>query len=121
MNTLTTFAICLLLVTLPASAQQTAPLADDLNFTRSGNDFLRVCESKPPDLIRGACQGYVMGVLEGAVLGPQSYCPGPNVTSGQTYRLVAKFINDHPEKSDHEARILIVNAAASAFPCPASK
>jgi hypothetical protein len=62
-----------------------------------------------------------MGVLEGAVLGPQSYCPGPNVTSGQTYRIVVKFINDHPEKSDHEARILIVNAAASAFPCHANK
>jgi hypothetical protein len=108
---------------IPASGQQASPAADNFDFTHSGNDFLRVCESpsKPPDLIRGACQGYVMGVLEGAILGPQSYCPGPDVTSGQTYRIVVKFINDHPEKSDHETRTLIVNAAASAFPCHSNK
>jgi hypothetical protein len=121
MNRIKACVLCVLLGVAFAAAQQTA--TDNLDFTHSGNDFLRVCESpsKPPDLIRGACQGYVMGVLEGAILGPQSYCPGPNVTSGQTYRIVVKFINDHPEKSDHEARILIVNAAASAFPCPARK
>jgi hypothetical protein len=123
MNTIKCCVLCLLLGAAFATAQQTAPSTDDLNFTHSGNDFLRVCEppSKPLDIIRGACQGYVIGVLEGAVLGPQSYCPGPNVTSGQTYRIVVKFINDHPEESDHEARILIVDAAVSAFPCHPNK
>jgi hypothetical protein len=95
-----------------------------VNFADSGNAFLRVCDaSQPPAFIDGACRGYVQGVIEGADIAAKQpvFCPGPDVTLGQRYRIVVKFLRDHPEKTDRQTRYLVVDAMTAAFPCSPDK
>jgi hypothetical protein len=107
--------LCSLAVCTLASAQNL-----DVNFAHSGNDFLRICDStQPVAYIDGACMGYVQGVVEGAdILVKQPlFCPGPDVTLGQRYRIIVKFLKEHPEKTDQQTRYLVVEAMKVAFPC----
>ena len=107
-------------VALCAFAQINHP---DFNIGRSGNDFLRVCEKGPADIVSGLCVGYVWGVTDGVdlVRVSREFCPGPEVTIGQRLHIVLKFINDHPETSDARTDLLILAAMNDAFPCLAGK
>jgi hypothetical protein len=123
----------LLIAASSAAFAQTAGSPTSLiNFAESGNDFLRICDSPSEQIgsVSGACTGYVQGVVEGAaVIGdhfvqkanPAAHfiCLGSEVTIGQEYRVVVKFIKDHPEKSDKATPYLIVEAMVGAFPCKA--
>ena len=92
----------------------------DVNFAHSGNDFLRICDA-PQKIayLDGACTGYVQGVVEGAdiLVKQPAFCPGPDVTLGQRFRIIVKFLKEHPEKTDKQTRYLVVEAMTAAFPC----
>jgi len=103
------------------------------NFTASGNDFLRVCDDANIALVtRGACVGYVNGVLDGfhgayalgnAAAGRpvetgQPFCLRPEVTMGQKLKVVIQFLKTHPAETDLPMDILILHATVEAFPCP---
>lgn len=124
--------LALMAASSAAFAQTAESPTSPVNFEKSGNDFLRICDSSSEQVasVSGACRGYVQGVVEGAaVIGdhfvqkanPAAHfiCLGSEVTVGQEYRVVVKFIKDHPEKSDKATPYLIVEAMVGAFPCKA--
>jgi hypothetical protein len=49
------------------------------------------------------------------------YCPSSDVENGQKYRIVVKYIKEHPERADLQTRVLIVDALSAAFPCHPAK
>ncbi|MGD1080463.1 MAG: Rap1a/Tai family immunity protein [Candidatus Sulfotelmatobacter sp.] len=122
---------CLLPLALVASANS----EEDYNFTSSGNDFLRLCDvnEEHATTMTGACRGYVAGVIDGFdgafILGQTSrheppkglFCTPAESTLGQKYRVVVKFMKDHPEKDHLPASALILEAILGAFPCPQAK
>jgi Rap1a immunity proteins len=125
--------VCLALLMGTSALSAAQDQTQGVNFYRSGNDFLRVCDdSNITATVRGACLGYVMGVLDGidliytladastskTIAGP-TFCFRPDVTMGQKLRVVMQFIKTHPEKSDLPANALIFDAALEAFPCAA--
>jgi len=112
-----------------STAEQQTTAAPDVDFASNGNAFLRVCEP-PGGTNTGhshiACIAYIVGVGDGAELMSERshqrlYCPGPDVENGQKYRIVVKYIKEHPERTDLQTRILIVDALIATFPCHAAK
>jgi hypothetical protein len=43
------------------------------------------------------------------------------VTADQLYRIVVKYMRDHPQETHKFTAMLIFEASAGAFPCPAKK
>jgi Rap1a immunity proteins len=52
---------------------------------------------------------------------PQPYCLPDEVTTGQTVRILIKFIKDHPEKAHSQTRVLVIESLTDAFPCKGKK
>ena len=63
----------------------------------------------------GLFNGYVSGVVDmgDSVL----FCTSSGVTAGQYNAVVAKYINNNPEKWNRNAYFLVVSALEEAFPC----
>lgn len=64
----------------------------------------------------GYCRGVVVGVDSVATLGGQ-VCKPEGVTSDQEVRVVAKYLEDHPESLNQTGSILAFQALRDAFPC----
>lgn len=122
--------ICLVFV-LGAATLALAQEPHDVDFAKSGNDFLRICDAPNPEAsVRGACLGYVIGVMDGFYLNFELnakslkwapvhiFCFRPEVTNGQKFRVALQYIKTHPEGSDQSADQLIFLATVAAFPCP---
>lgn len=62
--------------------------------------------------------GYCRGIVQGVVDASPQVCQGENVTLGQDFRVVFKYLQDHPEELDKRNTTLIQKALAKAFPCP---
>ncbi len=127
MNKMKISLFCLLLVSVRASAQS-ASSAEPENFATSGNAFLRVCEPalQKSAIVHTTCMSYIIGVGDGAEMMAERshqllYCPSPDVENGQKYRIVIKYIKEHPERADSQTRVLIMDALTAAFPCPPAK
>lgn len=90
---------------------------------RSGNDFLAQCDSSDTgSWMQGFCRGYIMGIADGIqLLSTTPTCPPEHMTAGQFYRIVMKYVHDHPERTDKSTVILASDAWVAAFPCPAKK
>ena len=72
-------------------------------------------KSNVPSYVSGLFDGYVAGVVDagdGLV-----FCTGSGVTAGQNSAVVAKYINNNPEKWNKNADLLVVDALKKAFPC----
>jgi hypothetical protein len=126
--------VCLLPVVLLASS---SPPEESFNFNETGNDFLRVCDTKESNrtVMDGVCLGYVNGVLEGfnmamrlgqaarheTITTGSLFCLPSESTMGQKYRVVVKYMNDHPEKTHNPTELLILDAITEAFPCKQEK
>lgn len=63
----------------------------------------------------GRFSGYVQGVTESSI--SFTFCPSKDVTLGQTYAIVAKYLNDNPAKWNQHASKLIEDAMTQSFPC----
>ena len=59
--------------------------------------------------------GYVRGLVDtgDGVL----FCPSDNVTVGQCSAVVAKYLENNPEKWNLAAQTLVIGAMQQAFPC----
>ena len=69
---------------------------------------------------RGMCAGYVLGVadvLSGQKLGPWQACFPSPVTSQQVRDVVKRWLDRYPEKRHFNAKGLVAQALAEAFPC----
>jgi hypothetical protein len=117
---------------LPVVLLATTPNDDLASLTKSGNDFLRICEPRGEhsSTAEAICIGYATGVMDGydyafatvqakhqeKVTG--AYCPPDEITKGQQYRVAVKYMNDHPEETHRVALALIAESMQAAFPCP---
>lgn len=61
--------------------------------------------------------GYCRGMVEGVSDTSPKICPGGNVTFGQEFRVVVKYLQDHPEELHLPNTALVEKALAKAFPC----
>ncbi len=59
--------------------------------------------------------GYLEGVKD--VLHGIAFCLPIHSTNGQYYKIVAKYLNNNPDKLHLSAFELVANALAEAFPC----
>jgi hypothetical protein len=60
--------------------------------------------------------GYVAGIHD-SYYDARLFCKPDNVPLGQAVDVVAKYLNDHPEKRHLEAQLLVVVALTEAWPC----
>ena len=121
------FALLLWMFVLPmARTQDTTPV-----LYKSGNAFLTQCEdmtdkSSSSAFMRGACIGYVVGVIRGfgyadALAGQNPiYCIPEEATNIQLASILIKFIKNHPEKAHLETADLEIQSLMYAFPCKAA-
>jgi hypothetical protein len=66
-----------------------------------------------------------MGVSDGILMVHSSFsdsiCPPEHPTADQIYRIAVRYMRDHPEETHKFTSVLIFEASAAAFPCPAKK
>jgi hypothetical protein len=102
-------------------ASQKAPVG----LAGSGNAFLRYCEGVDEPTALGMCRGYVMGISDGLLMVHSSFsnaiCPPEHQTAEQLYRIVVKYMREHPEETHKFTSVLVFEAQAAAFPCQANK
>lgn len=100
----------------------------------SGSQLQEMCKDILKDTQKdqfqaGRCMGFVRAVLESeqvfVLLTSRNptyeqifYCAPRGVTEGQVLEIVAKFLNNHPERLQQWAVTLILHALHDAFPCP---
>lgn len=60
--------------------------------------------------------GFVAGVYDAYDLN-EIICSGKNVTRGQVYAIVAKYLRNNPERWNEPAFFLVSDALKKAFPC----
>jgi len=66
----------------------------------------------------GTCLGYVIGVMDSAVLwADQPYCTPRGSTNNQATLVVIKYLKNNPEKLHMEAVEIVLLALLDAFPC----
>jgi hypothetical protein len=63
----------------------------------------------------GHYTGYVDGIT--AVTAGLMWCNPGNVTPGQIFKIVSKYLNNNPENLHFSADSLVVQALKEAFPC----
>jgi hypothetical protein len=116
-----------LLLSVFSVPQSSSPSFADIR--KSGNMFLAKCESEGVASLdelstKDFCRGYITGLSDGvemAMISVPPSCPPEIVTPAQMGRIATKYMHDHPEKTHTSTPILIFEAWASAFPCPAKK
>lgn len=97
-------------------------------FGITGSELLRNCKGDYPAplnyVVEMQCMGYVSGVLDGIQLNtkicPESkfICsPDEGLTVEQLTKIVIKYLEEHPEDLQEEAKVLVIIALAKAFPC----
>lgn len=90
---------------------------------QDGNELLLSCQSVVDSMSDGSLKGnaydrgFCVGLVEGIAYASSTVCVPKGVTIGQEVRVVAKYLNDHPEQLNHDERILTDAALSNAFPC----
>jgi hypothetical protein len=62
----------------------------------------------------GFCKGYIMGRTE--AMSDENWSPPNDITHGQVYAIVKKYLDNHPEKWNEFAANSVMNALREAFP-----
>jgi hypothetical protein len=65
--------------------------------------------------LAGQYGGYIDGVTDSSA--GIIWCNPGNVTNGQTYKIVSKYLHNNPEKLHLRAESLVNNALKEALPC----
>jgi hypothetical protein len=70
----------------------------------------------------GYCYGYIQGIIDMNTFNKNAgqsplFCLPPHVSNGRIARLLFEYLQNHTERLQEEARVLIVDAYAEAFPC----
>ena len=120
--------VCIILSTLLALPQPSYASTDGNSLQTGCNAAIRYWDL-PDSLSSGdyvssaMCVGLVRGVMDASIgyelsVKPRLLCIPPNtVTTSQAVRIVAKHLNDHPEKLHLPDTPLIIEALKAAFPC----
>jgi hypothetical protein len=97
----------------------------DLEFF-TGQALYAECSAKPADADyaprQARCAGYVMGVsdaeqaLQGAGA-PQRVCLPATASAVAMALVVARYLDDHPQKRPTAAQDLVIEALAAEYPC----
>jgi hypothetical protein len=61
--------------------------------------------------------GYCRGIIEGVGAASPLVCSPQGVTFSQEYRIVTKYLQDHPERLNSHGAELVQEALVQAFPC----
>ena len=113
MKTIKTLAICAAaLLATEASAMSGNELKDNADA------YVRVSQGAHylPDVSNaGIFSGYVQAIAKSSV--SFTFCLSKDVTNGQIYAIVVKYLNDNPEKWNIHPANLIQDAMTQAFPC----
>lgn len=80
-----------------------------------GNELHETCSTAAP-LDRAMCLSYIIGVLDGLRYLPQPLVTPKGATAGQVRDVVAKYLTDHPETRDLQARMIVKAAVVDAWP-----
>ena len=89
--------------------------------SRTGNDILPGCQAivtnaLPNDRILNIKIGYCMGAI--AALGASDHvCAPDSSTTGQAIRIVAKYLEDNPQRLQESFIDLAIDALGEAWPC----
>jgi hypothetical protein len=106
-----TVTILLLVIAETASASE----------ARNGNELYELLDSKSP-YSRLVAQGYILGIIDTTrSLNrvwrlPARWTISPEITNGQIFEAVRKYLQQHPEERDKSAYISVNMALGSAFP-----
>ncbi len=83
-----------------------------------GNRLLEALEGQKKDDISyrsGYFDGYVKGVADLSI--DILWCPPRRVKGGQVPKIIAKYLEAHPERLHENADKLVIDALKIAFPC----
>ena len=87
-----------------------------------GHDLLRLCTSQTGSSDLNFCFGYIEGIRDGLVWlaaarkSKPSVAISEKVTMEQLRAVVVKYLNEHPERRDRAAGMLVLIALKQAFP-----
>ena len=118
---------CVLLFCVAGASQ--GPNQSFTDIRDSANIFLTKCEGEHAASLdelstHDFCLGYMTGLsdaVEVTMMSVAPTCPPEHATPAQMGRIASKYMHDHPEKTQKTTPVLIFEAWAAAFPCPAKK
>ena len=136
MRMVSLFALLAALLSLPSSPLGPKSAIEQLDISRSGTDFLKVCANVESEAgsnpsrsdNQAACLSWVEGFRDGftvhdELLGvpakDRMVCIPRGVTTIQTLRVIKKYLTDNPAKAHRPTRYNASVALARAFPCKA--
>ena len=61
--------------------------------------------------------GQCIGLVDGVTFASPSVCPGSGTRNSQLYRVVYKYLQDHPDELHLRDALLVKRALSEAFPC----
>jgi hypothetical protein len=80
-----------------------------VEYEKSDND------NSVSTFLAGQYAGYLMAISDST--NSISWCNPGNVTTGQMFKIVSKYLNNNPEKLNLYADSLVIQALIEAFPC----
>jgi hypothetical protein len=117
------YLLCIVLIFL--SLISPASLAGEQGIIVSGlkgHDLLRLCTSHTGSSELNFCFGYIEGIRDGLVWLAVAQKSKPSVaipekvTKEQLTDAIVKYLNEHPERRDRAAGLLVLIALKQAFP-----
>ena len=93
---------------------------EDMNLEAKEQRRNRVPIGKIEAVKAGECSGAIDAIfmLRRALDQSIRFCPPPRVAPGQKVRIVAKYLDDHPEQMNDDFTLLVVRAFYQVWPCP---
>jgi len=117
-------AILILTCGYSDSARAQALSGDQLLFMLTGE----ASSSFQTNVNRYRAMGYIQGLLDSYTVfstrdpSLNIYCmPVKGVSSSQARKVIIKWLEEHPQRLDEQARLLVFHALAEAYPCITQK
>ncbi|MRG54209.1 hypothetical protein GF108_01250 [Phyllobacterium sp. SYP-B3895] len=86
---------------------------------KSGNNVLEVCEGREASFNKGACYGYITGVVDtyerDRLVANKELCVRDEVSLGQIVEVVIESLRQHPQNRDYIGAYLAITAIEEAF------
>jgi hypothetical protein len=117
-------ALLLLLFCMPVLVVAQSQPASGAELRNSGTDFVRICGTTAlgqDNSYSGACNVWLTGVMDGlqAYNANMKVLPlfdAPNITAGQTMKLVVNYVTSHPQQAQLPASALVLGALVESYP-----
>jgi Ssp1 endopeptidase immunity protein Rap1a len=117
---LATALSCLLFASL-TETKASAPSRTTAEELTTGNFLIEACQMAIDSSAQNIYDSWRAGICDGLVAGVMyaspTVCHDPDVTLGQSLRVVEKYLQEHPEKLHLNGSKLTDEALSQAFPC----